>query len=440
MSSHPITPEDLQAFRSACQDSMTRVAAHALSRTDLQDVCYVPAEAKKMIHKFSLEIPGMAACDQKASGRCWIFASLNILREQLAKEKNLPDFRLSQNYIAFYDHLEKANGFLQNVLDTGFLPMEDRYVSRLFSEPVGDGGWWEYFVGLTQKYGLVPEDAMPDTFQSSHTENMNMVLNMQLRKDGLRLRQALAEGETPDTLSSLKKEMLSRGYRFLTICLGTPPERFDFEYCGKDGVYHADRDLTPRSFYESHIGTDLTEIVSILNAPLPSVPYYSLSYVRGEESIHGAYQARRLNLPMKEFKAAVLRQLSAGEPVWFVCDSDYFGNKQEGIWHTGLYDYETPLGLELHLEKGDLLLSRQSSLNHAMVLTGVNLSEGVPDRWKAENSWGADIGSQGYFVLSDQWFDRYVYTASIRKEYLTAQEKECFSQEPLVLEPWSVIG
>ena len=436
-----ISPDQLRAFRSSYTAStLSRVATRAASRQAINDICYDTDHAKQMNQKFSIDNPTMTACNQKSSGRCWIFAAMNLLREKAAKELHLEELELSQSYISFYDHLEKANTFLEHILETGHAPLDDRYVSMLLSEPIGDGGWWEYFVGLCLKYGVVPKEAMPETYQSSHTETMNMLLNMQLRKDALLLRKELASGKSRQEVQKLKDSMLARVYNVLAISLGNPPEIFDFEYVDKEKAYHADRNLTPRAFYDKYIGRDLRNIVSIMNAPVSSVPYYRTCYTRGEESIYGTYPSKRLNLPMEEFKAAVIRQLEAGDLVWFVCDCDYYGSREEGIWDTGLYDYESLLGLDLSMAKQDLLQYRQCSLNHAMLLTGVNLVNGRPDKWKIQNSWGTENGEKGYFIMSDDWFDRYVFTASIDREYLTERQWEQFLQEPLVLPPWNVLG
>ena len=424
----------LRAFRRELTPLNT-AAARAASKAPLEELCFDAARAGRLQHKFSLEIPTLPACDQKASGRCWIFAGLNLLREKIAKEHNLENLELSQNYLCFYDHLEKAHTFYRHILETADSPLEDRYVSMLMNLPVGDGGWWEYFAGLCRKYGVVPRDAMPETYQSEHTDDMNNLLNMQLRRDALTLRKA-----PEDRREALIDAMLGRVYRILAICLGTPPETFDFEYVDRDRTYHAARSLTPRSFYDRFIGRNLDNIVSLLNAPIPSVPFHTTCYTKGEESIYGVYPAKRLNLPLEEFKAAVLRQLQDGDPVWFVCDCDYFGSKKEGIWDTELFDYERFLGIEPPLGKGDLLETRQCSLNHAMLLTGVNLVDGVPDRWKIQNSWGQSDGNQGYFLMSDSWFDRYVFTASIDRNYLTEEENAQFDQEAQVLPPWHVLG
>ena len=440
-SSFSVTPEALARYRQAfSQNPLSQIAARALSKTDLDTVCFDPETARTIPHSFSLEIPTLEACDQKNSGRCWLFAALNLLREKVAKDLGLEDFQLSQTYLFFYDQLEKSHTFLRHILDTADRDLDDRYLSRLLSAPIGDGGWWEYFVGLCCKYGIVPQEAMPETHQSCNTVQMSQLLNMQLRKDALILRKAAARGTEEETLHTLLDSMLSQVYNVLAICLGTPPETFDFEYVDREKHFHADRGLTPKAFYDRYLNRDLHRIVTILHAPVPLVPYGATCYTQGEESIYGSYQAKRLNLPLEDFKAAVLRQLEAGEPVWFVCDCDYYGSNAEGIWDTGLFDYETPLGLDLSLTKGELLSLRQCSLNHAMVFTGVNLVEGKPNRWKVQNSWGTDKARKGYFVISDRWFDRYVYTASIDRTYLTPEQNRQFDAEPLVLPPWNILA
>ena len=436
-----IRPEQIEAFRRQyAENAVSRVAAHAASSANLEQVCYNLPCTSKMNHKFSLEVPTMKGTDQKSSGRCWIFASLNVLREKIGRELNLEEFELSQNYIAFYDHLEKANTFLQRMIDTADRPLDDRLVYTLLGEPVGDGGWWEYFVGLCKKYGIVPKEAMPETFQSTHSNNMNVVLNMQLRKNARQLRRALAEGQPVQDVMQQKQEMLAQVYNLLAICLGEPPRKFDFEYVDKEKHYHAERGLDPHAFYDKYIGRDLDAIVSIVNAPTPDLPYYKTYYTEGEESVYGGYQAKRLNLPMDEFKAAVIRQLTDGDLVWFVCDCDYYCNTDKGIWDPDLYDFGSFFGIDLEMEKGDLLWYRQCSLNHAMVLTGVNLVDGKPDKWKVQNSWGTDDGKDGYFIMSDAWFDRYVFTASIDKKYLTEAQRHCFEEEAQLLPIWNILA
>ena len=439
--SQSISFENIKEFRGSYQaNPISRIATKAVSKTSVNDICYDTEHAKKMNHKFSVEVPTLPATNQKASGRCWIFASLNILREKIAKDLNLENFELSQSFISFYDHLEKANTFLEHVIETAALPTEDRYVARILADPVGDGGWWEFFVGLCRKYGVVPKEAMPETQQSSNSASMNMLLNMQLREDALTLRKAVADKQDADAVRGMKNEMLKRVYNIIAICLGNPPETFDFEYVDKDKKYHADRNLTPKAFYDKYVGRDIENIVSILNAPTPTKPFNRTYVISHEESVYGCNPVKSLNIPMEDFKAAVIRQLEAGDLVWFSCDCHPYGCRDEGIWDTGIYDYETPFGLDLKMDKGQMLEYHQSAPNHAMVLTGVNLVDGKPDKWRIQNSWGSDKADKGYFIMSDDWFDKYVYFASIDKQYLTEEQKKLFEQEPIVLDPWDVLA
>ncbi len=436
-----ISLENVKEFRSSYQSNpISKIATKAVSKASVNDICYDTEHAKKMNHKFSIDIPTLPATNQKSSGRCWIFAALNILREKIAKDLNLANFELSQSYISFYDHLEKANSFLEHVIETAEKPADDRYVNHILSTPVGDGGWWEFFVGLCVKYGVVPKEAMPETQQSGSSAAMNMLLNMQLREDALVLRQEIAAGKDAELIRSMKNDMLKRAYNIIAICLGNPPETFDFEYVDKDQNYHVDRNLTPHAFYDKYIGRDIENIVSILNAPTPTKPFNKTYVISHEESVYGSNPVKFLNITMDEFKAAVIRQLEAGDPIWFSCDCHPYGNRDEGIWDTGIYDYETPFGLELKMDKGQMLDYHQSAPNHAMLLTGVNLVDGKPDKWKIQNSWGSEKANKGYFIMSDDWFDKFVYFASIDKKYLTEEQRELFEQEPIVLAPWDVLA
>ena len=436
-----VTQENLDQFRVSYEKNpISQIFTRAASKTAVNDICYDQEHAKKMNHKFSVNIPTMGACNQKSSGRCWIFAAMNILREKVARDLNLSDFELSQSFISFYDHLEKANTFLEHIMETASRDMDDRYVYMLFSSPMGDGGWWEYFVALCSKYGAMPKEVMPETYQSQNSASMNMLLSMQLREDAMVLRQEIAAGKPASLVRKLKNEMLERVYNIIAICLGNPPETFDFEYVDKDKKYHAVRNLTPKAFYDQFIARDIENIVSILNAPTPTKPFYKTYVIDHEESVYGACPVKSLNLPMDEFKAAVIRQLQAGDPIWFSCDCHPYGSREEGIWDTGIYDYVTPFGLKLQMDKGQLLESHQSAPNHAMLLCGVNLVDGKPDKWKIQNSWGSDKADKGYYIMSDTWFDQYVYFASIDQKYLTEEQRTLYASEPVVLPPWDVLA
>lgn len=271
----PITAEQLEAFSEHYNaDPVRKLATTALSKSDMSDVAYVSAGASQMRHKFSIEIPTLAVTNQKKSGRCWLFASLNLLREKIAKEKGLASFELSQSYAAFWDKFERANFFLEAIIETVALPTDDRVVAHILSTGVHDGGQWDMFKNLVAKYGIVPKDAMPETAQSENTMLMNRLLNQALKAAAVHIREMAASGSELEQISRYKVSVLDKIYGYLCSCYSEPPRRFDFEYVDKDGHYHIERDYTPQTFFETYIGSALSETVSIINAPTDDKPYH----------------------------------------------------------------------------------------------------------------------------------------------------------------------
>lgn len=437
----PITAEQLEAFSEHYNaDPVRKLATTALSKSDMSDVAYVSAGASQMRHKFSIEIPTLAVTNQKKSGRCWLFASLNLLREKIAKEKGLASFELSQSYAAFWDKFERANFFLEAIIETVALPTDDRVVAHILSTGVHDGGQWDMFKNLVAKYGIVPKDAMPETAQSENTMLINRLLNQALKAAAVHIREMAASGSELEQISRYKVSVLDKIYGYLCSCYSEPPRRFDFEYVDKDGHYHIERDYTPQTFFETYIGSALSETVSIINAPTDDKPYHRTYTVSMLGNVVGGEKVCYLNLPIAEFKEMIIRQLKNGELVWFGSDVGKSGSRSEGIWDTGAFDYELLTGLDLEISKKDGLDYRFSSMGHAMVLTGVNLDDsGMPTRWKIENSWGSENGDKGYYVCSDAWFDRYVYQAVVNRSTLGDKAK-LLDQEPIVLKPWDPMG
>ena len=437
-----VSPAELAGFQAAYEgDGLRRAMSGALYQTDLNKLLRTPEAARTTPFHFSVDIRTMKAADQQSSGRCWLFAATNVLREHLAKKLNLEQFELSQSYLAFWDKFERCNYFLEAVLETAELPLTDRIVNYLLSDGgVSDGGQWDMFAALVRKYGAVPKHAMPETYQSSHTAAMNAVLRRYLRKGALMLRNLAAGGADREELELQKKVQLSKCWSFLASCYGQPPVSFDFEYTDKDKVYHRDEGLTPESFRDKYFGDLLDDCVSLINAPTAGKPFdkiYTVKYLGNVAEDRGL---RHLNLPMEELKAAVLRQLEAGEIVWFGSDCGKYGDREAGIWDDASFQVEPVTGLDESMSKAEMLDSCESRMNHAMCLTGVNLGpDGKPNRWKIENSWGTDRGKDGYFTASDSWFDRFVYQAVVHKKYL-GEKAALFETEPVVLDPWDPIG
>ena len=435
-----ITWEQLDAYERAFDaDRAKQVAMHAVTSCGVVKAAVNPEVFREDRHQYSISLEQGKITNQKQSGRCWMFAALNTMRFAIMKKLDLATFELSQNYTLFYDKLEKANYFLESILATLDEPTNGRVIAHLLMAPLNDGGQWDMFCSLIEKYGVVPKDAMTETYQSGHTHMISHLLNQSLKKGALALREMAQAGEGEDALQQKKNQLLGQAYSFLCSCYGEPPKTFDFEYVDKDKVYHCQRNLTPRAFFQQYIGS-LERYVSIINAPTADKPYNKTYTVQYLGNVVGGRQVKYLNLPMQELKEAVIAQLKDGQVVWFGSDVGKFGQRELGIWDDKSFDYELATGLDIQLTKEQRLDSWDSCMTHAMVITGVNLDEnGKPNRWRIENSWGDDKGDKGYYVCSDSWFDLLVYQAVIDKKYL-GEKAALLDQEPVLLKPWDPMG
>ncbi|MEJ6348128.1 C1 family peptidase [Holzapfeliella sp. He02] len=390
---------------------------------------------------FSVEVETGEVSNQKQSGRCWMFAALNTMRHPFQKEFKINGFELSQNFTFFWDKFEKANFFYENVIETSDLPLGDRKVDFLLTTPQQDGGQWDMLVALVQKYGLVPKSVMPETFSATKSAQLNKNLNLKLRRDAVELRRLMDEQTPREQVETRKNEFLSEVYRMLAYALGNPPKTFDFEYRDSDKKYHRDAQLTPQSFFEKYIGWNLEDYVSVINAPTEDKPFNQAYNVELLGNVVGGREVRHLNLEIEELKRLTIAQLEAGETVWFGSDVGQSSDRQAGIMDTEIYKPDELFDVDLHMTKGDRLGYAESLMTHAMVITGVDLVEGQPTRWKVENSWGDKVGHKGYFVMSDSWFEEFTYQVVINKKFLTADQKDIYeNSEAHVLAPWDPMG
>ncbi|MBQ8952643.1 MAG: C1 family peptidase [Clostridia bacterium] len=440
MKQTPITCEQLTAWSSDFNGCPQRqLATLALSKTDINAVTYVPKAGFAMRQKFSVEIPTLDVTNQQASGRCWLFAATNVLRERIAAKLNLENFELSQSYLAFWDKFERCNYFLESIIDTADKPTDDRTVQFILQTGVHDGGQWDMFANIVEKYGVVPKDVYDETYQSSHTGGLSHILNRNLKICAAKLRKMIAAGASEAEIQAEKADMLDKIYGFLCACYTEPPKCFNFEYVDKDKAYHIEKGLTPKSFCEKYVGDLLEKTVSIIHAPTADKPYHKTFTIEYLGNVVGGKPVKHLNLTMDEFKAAIIRQLEAGKVVWFGSDVGKFGEREKGVWDDQSFNASLLTGLDLTISKEDSLNYWFSAMNHAMVITGVNLDEGKPTRWKIENSWGDKNGQKGYYVCSDTWFDEYVFQAAVEAEYL-GELAALAAQEPIVLAPWDPMG
>ena len=420
-------------------DPAKKAMTHVFSKTALNDLAFDPMAAKKTTFKFSVDNKTMAATNQKSSGRCWLFAATNILREIVAEKKNMENFELSQSYLAFWDKFERINYFIESIIDTASLPDGDRTVDFILQTGVHDGGQWDMFVNVVNKYGIVPKDAMPETFQTSSTSQMNGFINKYLKKTACDIRAMIRSGADISEVRPLQKSVLDKCFSFLCECFTLPPESFDFEYVDKDGKHHIEKGYTPASFKEEMIGSYLDDYVSIINAPTKDKPFdrtYGVAYLG---NIVGAKDIVYLNLKMEDFKRIVVSQLKDGGIVWFGSDCGKFSDSSRRAWDDTQYDYDLLTGLDTAMTKAQMLDYHVSQMNHAMVLTGVNLDGETPNRWKIENSWGSEGVNGGYHMATDSWFDLFVYQAVVHKKYL-GEKASLLDQKPVILLPWDPMG
>ncbi|MEI4337705.1 aminopeptidase C [Streptococcus suis] len=390
---------------------------------------------------FSIDLTKDAVSNQKASGRCWMFAALNTFRHKLISDFKLENFELSQAHTFFWDKYEKSNWFLEQIIATADQEIGSRKVKFLLDTPQQDGGQWDMVVALFEKYGVVPKSVYPESISSSASRELNQYINKLLRQDAQILRDLLAKGASSEEVQVQKENLLQEIFNFLAVNLGLPPRSFDFAYRDKDNVYHRDTNVTPQAFYEKYVGLKLSDYVSIINAPTTDKPYNKSYTVELLGNVVGAPAVRYLNVEMNRFKELAIAQLKAGESVWFGSDVGQSSNRQTGIMATNTYDFSSGLGIHFHQDKAGRLDYSESLMTHAMVLTGVDLDDNEqPLKWKVENSWGDKVGDKGYFVASDSWMDEYTYQIVVRKEFLTPEELAAYQAQPQVLAPWDPMG
>ena len=390
---------------------------------------------------FSLDLTKDKVSDQKASGRCWMFAALNTFRHKMIAGFQLEDFELSQAHTFFWDKYEKSNWFLEQVIATADQELTSRKVKFLLDTPQQDGGQWDMVVALFEKYGVVPKSVYPESISSSNSRELNQILNKLLRQDAQILRELVAEGANSAELQAKKEELLQEVFNFLAMNLGLPPRQFDFSYRDKDNHFHSESGLTPLTFYQKYVDLKLEDYVSIINAPTADKPYGRSYTVEMLGNVVGSKPVHYLNVEMDRLKELAIAQMQAGETVWFGSDVAQSSNRKAGVMAEGMHDFTASMDIRLTQDKAGRLDYSESLMTHAMVLTGVDLDEnGKAKKWKVENSWGEKVGNKGYFVASDAWMDEYTYQIVVRKEFLTSAELAAYEAEPLVLAPWDPMG
>ena len=431
-----ISDEMLAKFRSEYQDNAANKARrNALNAAGIDKIAYNGDVRNNFDDHFSHKVETKGITDQKSSGRCWLFTSLNMLRSQAMREHNLPKLTFSQNYNFFYDQLEKANLFLQAVIDTSDAPMEDRQVEWLFQNPISDGGTFCGAIDLISKYGVVPTEVMAETEIANSTSTFRRLLATKLREDGLRLRQAKTSGADAAKLEALKTEQLSEVYKMLALALGVPPQEFTWAKKDLKGNPIETKKYTPKSFYEEYLGNDLKNgYVMLMNDP--SREYWKVYRIDYDRHSYDGMDWTYLNVPMEEIKKAAIESIKDSTAMYFSCDVGKFIDRPKGILDLNNYDYESLFDVKFGMDKAERIASKASASSHAMTLSGVDLDEkGNPKKWLIENSWG-NTGQNGYLIATDPWMDEYLFRLVIDKKYASPKVLKSLKQEPIALPSW----
>lgn len=427
-----ISQEMLSTIRNGYSDnSANRAVRNALAGQSIA-VLAVNADNAAMIDThFSNVVPTKGITDQKSSGRCWLFTGLNVLRAKMIATHDLGEFTLSQNYCSFYDLLEKSNLFLQAMIDNSKLDITDRKVDWLFQNPIGDGGQFTGVSNLIMKYGVVPSDIMPETYQSNNTSEMRTILGRKLRQWGLELR-----GMKPADAQKRKLEMLTEMYGILVKCLGVPPTEFEWTRYDSKGNFVSRKTYTPQSFYNEFIGQDLeNNYIMVMNDP--SRDYYKTYEIEYDRHVYDGDNWVYVNLPIERIKEMAVASIKDSTAMYFSCDVRKFANTTKGTLDLANMDYESLFDTDFPMDKKQRIQTYASGSSHAMTLIAVDIDpDGQPQKWMVENSWGASSGYKGNLIMTDEWFNEYMFRLVLEKKYVPSDILKLTEKKPIMLPSW----
>lgn len=438
VSAQQINESELEQVRQGFMGTTSDIALQNILTNDanIKNNAVNHSNIGKIDHYFKYRVGVKGITDQESSGRCWMFTSMNVLRPSVMEQFNLTNFDFSHNYCYFWDIFEKSNLFLENIIATADRAMDDRDVTFYFQSPVGDGGVWNLFYNIAEKYGVVPKSVMPETAHSNNTSQMVRIINERLRAGGYNLRESIAAGKKEKAIQNDKIVILKDIYRILALCLGEPPTEFAWRYKDKDGNIKTLK-TTPLEFYKSIVEEDYNPSHYIMIMNDPTREYYKIyeiqNYRNTIEGVNWVY----LNLPNEEIKASALASIKNDEAMYVSCDVGKQSDYKSGILDVNNYDYESLLGVSLQMDKKARILTRQSGSSHAMTLIGCDTDENdVPTKWEFENSWGAGSGNGGYLTFTDEWFDEYLFRIVLHRNYLSEKAIQALDSEPIMLPAW----
>lgn len=435
-----ITDQDVKNFSQDFNSNKeNQVISRAARRSGLLEASFNDRVAENLNHVFSIELKNVDnVTDQKRSGRCWEFATLNMLRHYFGKKYHVKDFTLSQAYDFFWDKLERANAFYNKMIALADRDLDDREVQAWLASAGGDWGLWPMGVNVIEKYGVVPSYAMPESFDANHTAALIDSLARKERKDAITLRKLIHNGQKEQTAKA-KKHFLNDIYRMIAVAMGEPPKKFDLEFRDDDKKYHLDKDLTPRDFLHKYLGDfPFADYAFLINSP--NFAYNKLYHQGLYDNVSDGQPIVALNLPIEDLAHATLEQLKDGDPVMFGSDVLKQMERKTGYLDTNLYKTDELFDVNTQMSKADRLATGEGSASHDMVLVGVDEDQGQIRKWKVENSWGDKVGQKGFFIMSQDWFKDYVYDIVVNKKYLTKEQQKMLTQKPIDLKPWQHTG
>jgi bleomycin hydrolase len=432
----PIDMNYLQRLSNATKmEGATRAIHNVLAIKDAKEIALNHEILKKHNQFFNHKVDAKGITNQQKSGRCWLFAALNVLRPAVMEKYHLDNFEFSVNYLSFYDKFEKANLFLEDMLEMSDLDPSSREVQTTLKYAFADGGFWTNAVALIDKYGVMPKDAMPETYTSQNTDTMTANLVRLLKADAIKLIKMKKAGKPIAKIRQAKRRMLAEVYRIMVLHYGQPPKEFVFRYKDKNGKEHKTKPITPKAFYKEYVGVDLNNYVDLMHDP--TQPLDKLYRIRGTRGMIEGENLTYANVPIETIKDLTLKVLLENEPVCFACDVIQQMDKDSGIMALNIFDFDSLYGTKIEkMSKADRLRYGEAMVSHAMAFIGVDLANGKPVKWKVENSWGTDRGEKGYFTIYDSWFDEHVYTIVIDKRFLPEKIKKIFNQKPKELPQW----
>jgi len=437
-----ITNEKLEEIRSSFKKDASTTAIQNILTThkDIKDNALNHDVSKSIDHFFKYRVNVKGITNQRSSGRCWMFTSMNVIRPLVMQLYNIDQFDFSQNYLYFWDIFEKSNLFLENIIATSDRDMGDREVVEYFRAPIGDGGVWNLYYNVALKYGVVPDVVMPETEHSNNTSQLLSIVREKLRMSGYQIREMAIGGKSAEELRTEKESALKDIYRVLALCLGEPPTEFVWRYKNKSDEIKEVK-YTPKQFYEFVTPADYSpeNYIMVMNDPTREFyKVYEIQNVRNTvEGINWVY----LNLPVEDIKKAALQSIKNNEAMYASCDVGKQHNRVTGVLDPDMYDYESLLGIKLNMDKKARILTRQSGSTHAMALIGCDTDEnGRPVKWEFENSWGPASGNKGYLTFTDRWFDEYMFRLVVHLRYLDIKAINALKQTPVQLPVWDYMN